>query len=266
MTESASRRVALVGPGRAGLTITTALTAVGWQVVGVAGRSPDAPSVLSGSARFGVMPVAATDAVAEADLVVIGTPDAAIDATAAAIARAVRADALVVHLSGARGLAALAALECRTGALHPLQSLPSVEVGVARLTGAFAAVAGDHAVSAIAISIGMVPFLVPDDVRAGYHAAACIASNHFVALMAQVDACTDVPLEVFLPLVRATVENVAALGPRAALTGPVARGDLTTVQAHVAAIPPAEFDAYRALAARAARLAGTEAALADVLT
>jgi predicted short-subunit dehydrogenase-like oxidoreductase (DUF2520 family) len=265
VSDPASRRVALVGPGRAGSTVVAALRTAGARVVGVAGRRPDAPSVLAAATRFGVVPSDVPAAVADADVVVIATPDAAIESAAALVAPAVRSDALVLHLSGARGLDALAGVAARTGALHPLQSLPSVEIGVGRLTGAYAAVAGDPEVAGLARAIGMQPFTVADEQRGAYHAAACIVSNHLVALMAQAAACTDVPLEVFLPLVRATVENVATLGPQAALTGPAARGDTDTIAAHRAAIPAEEYELYRAAVRRAARIAGTEAALAEVL-
>ncbi len=265
MSDPASRRVALVGPGRAGLTVVSALASAGARVVGVAGRHPDAPSVVAGAARFAVEPTDVATAVADADLVVIATPDDAIGDAAARVAPAVRPDALVVHLSGARGLDALGTLPCRVGALHPLQSLPSPEIGVTRLDGAFAAVAGDAEVAELARTIGLVPFPVADAARGGYHAAACVVSNHVVALMAQAAACTDVPLEVFLPLVRATVENVADLGPRAALTGPAARGDAATIATHLGAIPDGERDLYRAAARRAARLAGTDVRIEEVL-
>ena len=62
------------------------------------------------------------------------------------------------------------------------------------------------------------------------------------------------PLEAFLDLVRATVDNVAALGPAGALTGPAARGDWETIEAHLAALDPAERDAYRAMVVLARRL------------
>ena len=138
-------------------------------------------------------------------------------------------------------------------------------IGTARLAGSYAAVAGDPEVEELARTMGMVPIHVPDDARVAYHAAACVASNHLVALLAQVDACTGVPLEAFLPLVRSTVDNVAELGARAALTGPVARGDVETVRAHLASIPVEEQEAYRALARRAAVLAGRSDELAAVL-
>jgi predicted short-subunit dehydrogenase-like oxidoreductase (DUF2520 family) len=101
--------------------------------------------------------------------------------------------------------------------------------------------------------------------RVRYHAAACVASNHLVALLGQVQRLADhtgVPFEAFLPLVRGTVDNVDELGPNAALTGPVARGDFDTVARHLDALPDEERDAYRALVLEAERLAAHDQALA----
>jgi predicted short-subunit dehydrogenase-like oxidoreductase (DUF2520 family) len=98
---------------------------------------------------------------------------------------------------------------------------------------------------------------VADADRAAYHAAAAIASNHLVALLGQVErvaASAGVPLEAYLDLVRVTLDNVAELGPAAALTGPVARGDWDTVERHRAALDPAELAAYDAMVAAARRL------------
>jgi predicted short-subunit dehydrogenase-like oxidoreductase (DUF2520 family) len=93
---------------------------------------------------------------------------------------------------------------------------------------------------------------VADGDRAAYHAAACVASNHLVALLGSAEriaATAGVPLAAYLDLVRATVENVAELGPEAALTGPAARGDWATIERHRAVLPPRERDAYEALLA-----------------
>jgi predicted short-subunit dehydrogenase-like oxidoreductase (DUF2520 family) len=259
------RRAALIGPGRAGVAVAGALATAGWRIVGVAGRDPDAPGVQDTAARFGAVVGTPAEVAARVDLVVIATPDRVVGSVAAVIADVVAPDALVVHLAGALGLDVLAPVRARTATLHPLQSLPGAPLGQARLAGAYAAVSGDDAVADLARAIGMIPFRLADFDRVRYHAAACIASNHLVALLAQVEACTDVPLEAFLPLVRATVDNVAALGTGAALTGPVARGDVATIRAHREAIPASELDAYLALARRAAVLAGREEELAGVL-
>lgn len=265
MHEPEPRTVALIGPGRAGTTITAALEATGWRVTGVAGRSPASPATRAAAARLDAPTGHAREVIAGAALVLIATPDAHVRSTAEEVATVVSPSTLVIHLAGALGLDVLGSLPCRIGALHPLQTFPSADLGLAHLSGSGAAVAGDDEVSDLARSIGLTPFAVDDADRAGYHAAACIASNHLVALLAQVESCTGVPLWSFLALVRATVDNVDTLGPAAALTGPVSRGDADTVVAHLAAIPRAERGAYTAMARRAAVLAGRDPDLGGVL-
>ena len=97
-----------------------------------------------------------------------------------------------MHLAGSRGLDVFAPLlerrtGVRVGALHPLQTFPSTTVGLERLAGAWAAVAGDPAVADIARSLGLRPFELADADRGRYHAAAVVASNHLVALLGQVE-------------------------------------------------------------------------------
>ncbi len=258
-----ARTFALVGPGRAGISIALLLRAHGHRPVAVAGRTPDAASTRAAAARLAV-PVRATAAVgAGAALVVVATPDAVLDEAAAQLVPSLAPGALVVHLSGARGVDALEAVgrlrpDCEIGALHPLQTLPSADAGAARLPGSWAAVSGAPAVAALAAELGMHAFRVDDTDRALYHAAAAVASNHLVALLGQVErlaAAAGVPFDAFVPLVRASLDNAAELGPAAALTGPVARGDLVTVARHLDALPASERVAYAAMAEQARRLA-----------
>ncbi|MCB1013697.1 MAG: DUF2520 domain-containing protein [Acidimicrobiales bacterium] len=231
------RSVRVVGPGRAGSSLGAALRAAGWRVERPVGRGDE----LSGAAS-GV------------DLVVVATPDAAIEEVAAAIAPG---EAVVAHLAGSLGLEVLAPHD-RRAAVHPLVALPNAEVGAERLRdGAWFAVAGDPIAVEVVDALGGHAIEVADDDRATYHAAACIASNHLVALLGQVErvaAAAGVPLEAYLSLVRGTVDNVAALGPAAALTGPAARGDHATIERHLAALDPSERPAYEALVAAARRL------------
>jgi predicted short-subunit dehydrogenase-like oxidoreductase (DUF2520 family) len=262
---SPPRAFTLVGPGRAGTAVACALAARGWRPVAVAGRTPDAPSTRAAAARLAAPAVEVADAGREADVVIVATPDAAIAGTASALAPALRTGALVVHLSGASTLheldgVLLARSDVEVGSLHPLQSLPSADVGQRRLAGAWCAIDGSPRVEKIALTLGMRPFRLDagDKMRVRYHAAACVASNHLVALLGQVErlaAQAGVPFEAFLPLVRGTVENVDELGPAAALTGPVARGDDETLARHVDALPYDERDAYEALVHEARRLA-----------
>ena len=228
----------MVGPGRAGSSLSTALGRVGWDVAEPGRRGDDL-----------------ADAAEGVDLLVIATPDASIEAIAASVAPV--PETVVAHLAGSIGLDVLAP-HPRVGALHPLVALPNTEVGADRLAaGAWFAIAGDGLVGQVVTELGGHAFTVADEDRVAYHAAACIASNHLVALLGQVDrvaASAGVPLEAYLDLVRATVENVAELGPAAALTGPAARGDWATIDRHLAALDDTEKPAYEAMMRAARRL------------
>jgi predicted short-subunit dehydrogenase-like oxidoreductase (DUF2520 family) len=137
----------------------------------------------------------------------------------------------------------------------------------AELRGCGAAVAGSTPEALtlardLAERLGMIPFEVRDEQRAAYHAAATIASNYLVTLEWAAEqlasaAGVDAP---FAPLVRTTVENWARLGPRAALTGPIVRGDEATVAAQRAAVAdsaPDLLSLFDALADRTRALAAT---------
>lgn len=238
------RSVRIVGRGRAGGAFDGALRSAGWAVDSVGHDDP----VLEGAAG-GV------------DVLLLCVPDAAIEATAGAVEPV--PSTVVAHCSGASGLDVLQPHTARAS-VHPLVSLPDATLGARRLRGAWFAVAGAGP-GADAVARDVVEALdgraveVPDDSRVRYHAAAVVASNHLVALLGQVEriaADVGVPLEAFLDLARGSLDNVAELGPAAALTGPVARGDLTTVRAHLGAIAPEEREAYRAMAVAAGRLVG----------
>jgi predicted short-subunit dehydrogenase-like oxidoreductase (DUF2520 family) len=231
--------VRIVGGGRAGASLAGALGEVGWSVPSFLGRGDDPAAAASG-----------------VDLVVIATPDAVIAEVAARIEPV--PTTVVAHLAGSLGLEVLAPHE-RRGALHPLVSMPDAEVGARRLReGAWFAVAGDPLVRQVVDALGGRAFEVADADRALYHATACVASNHLVALMGQVERLSaegGVPFDAFLALARRTLENVEALGPTAALTGPAARGDEATIRRHLEALDPSERAAYEAMADQARRLA-----------
>ena len=198
------RHCVVVGPGRMGSAITTALRAAGLQITGPLGRGERCPS--------------------QADCVLLCVPDAEI----ANAAHAVPPGPVVGHVSGATTLAPLAPHEAFS--VHPLMTVP------AAFAGAGAAIAGttDRALAtarALAEALGMQPFEIADDDRAAYHAAASMASNYLVALEDAAErllATTGARRQLLVPLVRATVENWARDGARA-LTGPIARGDDETV-------------------------------------
>jgi predicted short-subunit dehydrogenase-like oxidoreductase (DUF2520 family) len=235
--------IRIIGPGRAGTSLAAALSMLGWDVVGFLGRHDDLTPAASG-----------------VDVLVIATPDDVVASVAAAVAP--QTGTTVLHLSGSLGLEALAP-HPRRAALHPLVPLPNAVVGATRLaSGVTFAVSGEPVARQIALSLGGRVVEVDDADRATYHAAACIAANHVVALLGQVErvaAAAGLDLEAFLPLTRAAVDDVAALGPRRALTGPAMRGDWDTLSRHLDALPARERAAYQAGAALATQLAAADA-------
>ncbi|MGE3621607.1 MAG: DUF2520 domain-containing protein [Acidimicrobiia bacterium] len=222
-------RTRIVGPGRVGTALATALGRAGWAVEPLLGRGDD----LRGAA-------------AGVDLLVLAVPDAAVAEVAGAVEP--EAATVVVHLAGSLTLAVLEP-HPRRASVHPLVAVPAGPTGADRLVGASYAVAGDPQARDLVAALGGTPFAVADADRVAYHAAAVIASNHLVGLLGQVERVArtaGVPLDAYLDLARGSIDNVAALGPAAALTGPVARGDRATVEAHLAALDPAERPGYEA--------------------
>jgi predicted short-subunit dehydrogenase-like oxidoreductase (DUF2520 family) len=231
--------IRVVGPGRAGSSFAVALAAVGHDVDGPWGRDLDLAS-----------------AAADVDVLVLAVPDDDVAHVAAAVEP--RATCVVAHLSGSLGLDVLAP-HPRRGSLHPLVPLPTPELGARRLlAGVTLAIAGDPLVEQLGASLGARLVTVADEDRASYHAAACVAANHVVALLGQVEriaATIGLDVDVFLGLARAAVDDVAELGARGALTGPASRGDWSTIARHLEAIDPDERAGYGAGVALALELA-----------
>jgi len=128
---------------------------------------------------------------------------------------------------------------------------PAVGSDAERLIGATYCVAGDQLVLEVALSLAGRVITLDDDQRTIYHAAAVVASNHLTALMGQVRTLAEsigLTLEDFLPLSQQSLVDVARFGPDDALTGPASRGDMATIDAHLAAIPESERSSYVALA------------------
>jgi len=167
-----------------------------------------------------------------ADLVLLCVPDAAI----ADVARAVAEGPWIAHVSGATPLAALDPHVRRFG-VHPLQTFTHAR-GPEQLDGAVAAVTAETEEGRargfeLARTLGLEPFELADDARPLYHAGAAIASNFLVTLHGAASAlfvAAGAPPEGLVPLMKRTIENGFEL------TGPIARGDWATVEAHVRAI------------------------------
>lgn len=233
--------VRVIGPGRAGRSMARALEQRGACVRAVLGRFDDLRAAAGG-----------------VDVVVLATPDDVVGEVAQSIEPV--ATTALVHLSGSLGLDVLAPHR-RRGSVHPLAPLPDPVTGCRRLLGGITfAVDGDPVAGALVALLGGRTMIVDPGRRAQYHAAATIAANHVVALMGQVErvaTTAGLPVDAFVALARMALDDVAALGPAGALTGPAARGDHQTLARHRAALCPDERSAYDAGAALASRLASS---------
>ena len=181
-----------------------------------------------------------------AELIILCVPDRAIGD----VARGVDVGPWIAHMSGAVPLASLDPHTRRFG-VHPLQTF-TPGGGPHQLDGASAAVTGENDEARergrwLANSLGLHPFDLDENKRVLYHAGATVASNFLVTLYRAARTLVDAagaPPEALLPLMRRTMDNGFEL------TGPIARGDWSTVEAHLAAIhehAPELEELYRAM-------------------
>jgi predicted short-subunit dehydrogenase-like oxidoreductase (DUF2520 family) len=293
-TSPALGTFSFIGAGALGGTLARALAARGATIASVSARGPARARALATSLPGSRYEPDVAALVAGAGTVVLAVPDDALPALDAALSW--RTGQAVIHLSGSRGTEALPAARAAgaaVAALHPLLSFPSAAAdgaaALAHLRGCTWAL--ETTDSALAERLGaLVEALGGRIVRLGvgdrvpYHIAAVLASNYVIALLGAaidlwrgfgVDGATA--LDALLPLLRGAVESLAAKGPSAALTGPIARGDVGTVAAHLrwlAQLPKtgtagADLDraaleeAYRAVARLAIPLAIVRGSLSD---
>jgi len=266
-------RIGFIGAGRTGSVLAHALAQVDYSVVAVASRSTTSAEALArGVAGCTAMPTAQA-VVDECDLVFLSVPDGAIKNVAESVRW--RGGTAAVHCSGAGSLDLLSAAT-RSGALagtfHPLQTFADVEQGLANLAGStFAIEASTGKLKGLLETMagrlgGDSVVLQPGD-KTLYHASAVFASNYLITL-ADLSAglwehsgvTKNAALRALLPLIRGAVANLEAVGLPDALTGPIVRGDVGSVTAHLQALSglaesDASADVYRALAHRTIQLA-----------
>jgi predicted short-subunit dehydrogenase-like oxidoreductase (DUF2520 family) len=287
MDEGLGRTVAVIGAGKVGGAIGRLLAGAGYRIAAVAARTPASAARAAAFIGSGVPTTDPAAAASGADIVLVTTPDRAIRPVCEALARGggLRPGALVAHCSGAHGLDLLDAARdagALRAVLHPLQSVPGMEEGVANIPGSSFRVEADAPALAVARelvrALGGVELALPgwtgDPASAAlYHAGAVAVSNYLVALLdygleffGALGADREAALRAVLPLAQGTLRNVGRLGIPGALTGPIARGDAGTVAGHLAAMrerAPELLPLYRELALRTIALAAGRGALAE---
>jgi len=271
--------VAVIGAGRVGTAMAVLLRRAGHRIVAVAGSA----ATRGRAERYlpGVPVLPNEPAARGAEIVLLGTPDAAIEPACAQLAKAgaIGAGTALAHLSGATGLDALVTAEAvgvTVLSVHPLQTCPDVEASITRIPGSTFAVSarsetGYTLGEQLAVDSGGRPFRLDDAMKPLYHAAAVFASNYLVVLTALAEelertAGVPEPLEALTPIQRATLDNIGTLGPGGALTGPSVRGDALTVERNLHALSehaPDAVSVYVALADLALSLAARSGRLSE---
>jgi predicted short-subunit dehydrogenase-like oxidoreductase (DUF2520 family) len=274
-------RVGIVGAGRVGGALGAALRRAGHDVV--------AASAVSSSSRArvermlpGTEILPPDEVIATADFVLLSVPDDALRQLVAGLADtgAWRPGQLVAHTSGAQGIGVLdpaAARGVLALALHPVMTFAGRPEDVDRLLGAtFGVTAPDElrpVAESLVVEMGGEPVWVPESARPLYHAALSIGSNHLVTLVNDALSLLDgagvaEADQLLAPLLSASLDNVLRLRD-AALTGPVARGDVATLRRHRRALDEADpqlLPAYLAMARRTAERAHAAGLLDDAGT
>jgi predicted short-subunit dehydrogenase-like oxidoreductase (DUF2520 family) len=240
--------IAIIGTGKVGTALGFLLKKRGYSITALSDLSPETvqrAAALIGAESFSDPSLAAKSA----DVIFITTPDDIIYQVCHQIAMngAFRQGQFVIHTSGAMGLDTLADAG-RMGAfrasIHPVQSFADIEGALRNLPGSTFGITADEAVKDWAIKIVKalrgIPFIVSEDEKPLYHAAACIASNYVTTLMSYVEEIflslglsSEAGRSTFMPLVRGTLANIEDRGSVLALTGPIARGDMGTILKHL---------------------------------
>ncbi|HET6284096.1 MAG TPA: Rossmann-like and DUF2520 domain-containing protein [Polyangia bacterium] len=267
--------VFIMGAGVVGTALAARLVRAGVPVAGLHGRQvelSDAASAVSGVlASTGEIP----PIMSESDVVIISVRDERIPEVAQRLVseKRLRPEQVVLHTSGANASAQILAVARPhvrgVGTLHPLVSFADPHVAVEQLKHIAFGIEGDASAKAVAVrlvrALGAKAVFLEAEAMPLYHVGAVIAANYVVALadMAQsllvkAGVPQDQALPALIPLLNSVVQNLATLGLPGALTGPVERGDVTSVEQHLATLgkrAPEMLDLYRLIGRDVLRLA-----------
>ncbi|MGH9949740.1 MAG: Rossmann-like and DUF2520 domain-containing protein [Pyrinomonadaceae bacterium] len=186
----------------------------------------------------------------DSEVIIIASGDSQIPSVCESLSKYLRKGQTVLHTSGALSsdeLYSLKNIGCETGSLHPLTSISDPISGSKQFRGSFFCVEGSRraasAARKLAKNLGGKPFVIPKDKKPLYHAAAVMAAGHVTALFdCSLEALEGCGLdrqkgsEILYPLIASTIENLKSHSPEEAITGTLARLDLSTFQKHAVAL------------------------------
>ena len=266
------RTIALIGAGRVARGLGGRLREAGWKIGAVAAREMPAARAAVRAIRGGTPCGGTTRRVLDAGIILLAVPDDALAQVAAELERTGGDDLrrkVVVHTSGALGSAVLEPVARRgawTGVMHPMQSFGARTRP--RLDGVLFGIEGHsealRAIRKMVRSLGGSAARIEPSRKPEYHCAGTFAAAHVLAsveagvhLLAAAGMKRREATRALLQLARQVLDNLELLGPRAAWTGPLSRGDMATIGLHweaLAGYPPEFRGAYAAMTRLAARL------------
>ncbi|NLP42102.1 MAG: DUF2520 domain-containing protein [Veillonellaceae bacterium] len=270
--------IAILGGGRLGGALAGLVNDCGYPVVAITARSQETLAAIS---KATALPVCFdnVEAAAQADLILLTVPDRILPVVLDELiaGKRLRLGQVLLHTSGVLAGEALAPARqfgVAVGSMHPLQSFADRETARKNIPGSPFAIDGDaaavDAASRLVNDLGGTILRVPPEERVLYHAAACIASNYLVALLHTAEKLLmrwtsdeSAALQSLLPLVKGTLRNVAQQGTASALTGPIVRGDSSTVARHLQALPEDFKTVYQILGQETLKLVGNRIPLSQ---
>lgn len=278
----------VIGAGPVATVLAASLRRGGVPVMGLWARRPDAARAAARAAGVAGFSSAPPDLLLESDVVLIAVRDAAIAEVAAMLCGTglITKRHVLLHCSGAVSagevLGGVADKVGGVGTLHPLRAIADTSGVATGLRGTVFGIEGDPMALQVAqrlvSAMGGAALPLAREQMAAYHAAAAMASNFVVTLVdaaAQALSAAGMPIEqavaALVPLAQGALANVVERGAQHGLTGPIRRGDVHTVQRHLAALAvrPETQELYRALGKATVKLAGSiegpEAPAADSL-
>ncbi len=246
-----TQRIALIGPGRVGCAITRCLHDAGYPVVAIIGRCRE--KSVEACEFIGCSEKLASDQLSDAataQLILLAVPDDQIKNVAMELHAAIgESNHTIIHFSGLHSADIMRHEPSRSSllSLHPLLPFADRQIAFENLKHCPCALEGDP--SALSLgqevvkAIGGQAFLLSGDKKTLYHAAACIASNYLVTLLAcsrdllvSCGVAQEQTLALLRPLMQASLDNAIKLGPEQGLTGPIVRGDIGTLENHLEAL------------------------------
>ena len=252
--------LAIIGFGRLGASLALAAREAGYPIAAVTAASE---KTRKAAVQQGfVVQTNNVDAAATSEVIIFCVPDRQIKPACRELLEGGRlcAGQVLLHTSGANAADLLAPAKTTgvfIGALHPLQSFADAKESTQQFSNIFFAIDGDQpaakAAAELALALGGQVLQIPPQERALYHAAAVIASNYLVSLLAVSERLfsrwtpNGHALDAILPLAEGTLRNIRRQGTAAALTGPIARGDAPTITKHLQALPPDLIPLYKTL-------------------